>query len=204
MLADLSLAAFLERCGAREPVPGGGAVAAALLALGASMGEMAGRYSDRGAHADAVARVVTSLARIRGEALGEVDGDAAAFAGVGAAQSLPRGSDDEKAARREAVQSALVAALRPPRRVLGLAREALQLTARLQPLANPRLASDVAVAAHALGAAARSAALNVRANLGALPDAGRVECEGEVRAILIEVERLEARVAEAVARTLGA
>jgi formiminotetrahydrofolate cyclodeaminase len=70
---------------------------------------------------------------------------------------------------------------------------------------NPNLASDVAVGAHALGAAFRGAWVNVLVNLASLRDAARKRAVlDEGLALLERADALEARVAgPIVARLRG-
>jgi formiminotetrahydrofolate cyclodeaminase len=199
MLSELTLSELLDRCGAKQPTPGGGSVAAALLALGASMGEMAGRYTEGRKGVDGVETLVEGLAMVRSRGLELVNADAEGFAEVGAAYALPKASPEQKAARKAAIAAALGSAIGPPRQVLALAQEGLVLLEKLEPVANPNLISDVGVAAHGLAAAARSAWLNVLVNLGGLPDdAARDAAKTEGAAALDEVARLEGKVGGAV------
>lgn len=205
VLTDLSVRQFLDRCGAREPVPGGGSVAALLLALGASMGEMAGRYSLGREGAEAAEELVAALAGLRERGLQLVDQDAEGFAAVGAAYALARKTDEQKATRKAAITAALALALGPPRQMVAAASAGSALLERLLPLANPNLISDVGVAAHALAAAARCAWLNVVVNLGGVPEGeARDAVRAEGAAALASVDRVERSLGAAVLARLSA
>ena len=149
MLIDDSLAAFAEATAQRTSTPGGGAVAAYLGALGAALGAMASRFTvGRDDFADrepALKAAIEELDRLRHELVGLVDADAEAFGAVTAAYGLPRGSDDEKAARREAIQAALVGAMEVPLRTCRTAIAALDVLDELRSGVTKHLASDVAV-----------------------------------------------------------
>lgn len=204
MLAELTLRELLERAASKQPTPGGGAVAGCLLALGASMGEMAGRYTEGRAGAEAVPATVEQLAALRRRGLELMDADAAAFAVVGEAYGRPKGSPAEKAARAAAIVESLRVAMEPPRQVLAAALEGLRELVGLEAVCNPNLVSDVGVAAHALAGAARSAWLNVLVNLKGLPEsAERSAVHAEGAAQVAEAARLEAQVGGAVARRFG-
>lgn len=203
MLIDDSLAAFAEATAQRTSTPGGGAVAAYLGALGAALGAMASRFTvGRDDFADrepALKVAIEELDRLRHELVGLVDADAEAFGAVTAAYGLPRGSDDEKAARREAIQAALVGAMEVPLRTCRTAIAALDVLDELRSGVTKHLASDVAVGAHALAACQRSAWINVEINLASMKDAERVaQVRDEGAAMTTHVDACEARIVAAV------
>lgn len=97
--------------------------------------------------------------------------DAAAFGAVSQAYRLPKESEEEKAARAQAIQAALVEAADVPLRVAAVAAEVIGLSDRILAGANVNVISDVAVAASAGRAALDSAVINVEINLAAMSDA---------------------------------
>jgi formiminotetrahydrofolate cyclodeaminase len=110
------------------------------------------------------------LAAIRSSLLHAAAADEAAYQSYRDAASLPRTSDDEKTARSDAMQRALITATEVP---LGAARSAHQVAAILQSVArdgNPPVRSDVALGALLAEAALRGALLNVRGNAALLQD----------------------------------
>jgi formiminotetrahydrofolate cyclodeaminase len=109
---------------------------------------------------------------LRHRALELAAADEAAFDGVMAAYGLPRQSDQEKAARSQAIQAATAAAAQPPLQVAELATQVIELAAALPGRSNRNVLSDVGVAASLAVAALESAAINVEVNLSALKDAG--------------------------------
>ena len=122
-----------------------------------------------------------------------------AYAAVTAAYKLPKGTPEEKASRREAIQVALADAMDVPLRTCRAALAGLEQVATLEGHCNPNLASDVSVAATALGAGIRSAWCNVLVNLRGLSDperAARVEAEGA--ALRARARELEDAVVTAV------
>ena len=200
MLIDQTLQAFAAAAAARSPTPGGGSVSAYLGSLGAALGAMAARYTEgrKGfeSHAAALAAEIARLDAVRLELEGLLDEDAAAYERLTAAYALPKSSEPEQSARREAVQSALVVAMDVPLRIGRAAVAGLEQLEALAPHVNPNLASDVAVGAHALGAAFRGAWVNVLVNLVSLRDEARKRAAlDEGRALLARCEALEVRVA---------
>lgn len=191
-LVDLSLAQFGDRLSERTPTPGGGSVAAHLVALGAALSAMAFRFTSGEKFApveDAMARRVEALERMRKRAQDLVDRDAEAYDSVTAAFKLPKTNDAEKAARTQAVQKALAGALAVPCATMELALDALRLCADGASDINPNLASDCATGGLCLASALESAFQNVRINAASLHD----KQLARERLTLGETWRIEAR-----------
>ena len=103
-----------------------------------------------------------------------MEDDSKAYDAVVAAYRLPKASDDEKAARKAAVQSALRGAAEVPLDVMRACQAGLAAAVDVARHGNPFASSDVGVALELLTAGLRGAALNVQANLGSIDDAGWV------------------------------
>lgn len=172
-LREVTLSGFLAALADRTPTPGGGAVAAASLAIAGAIGHMAVTYS-RGRsslasfeslHEEALA----ALASLSPRALDLAEQDAAAYARLN--KLLKRPEDDPKRAADwdEAVEAAISA----PMAVMREADAVLELLERLVEATTPMLRSDLAVAAITAEAAARSANWNVRINLPSVSDVAR-------------------------------
>lgn len=209
MLTHQTLTDFAERAAAREPTPGGGSVSAYLGALGAALGAMAARFTEgrKGfeEHTETLAAEIARLDQLRARLLELVDEDATAFGTVTAAYGLPKGTDDEKAARRAAIQAALVAAMQPPLAACRTAVEGLEVLDSLRGHVNGHLASDVAVGAYALAAGFRGASINVLVNLAGIKDPAVRESVSTEGAQLAErASRLEADISQAVVSGLQA
>jgi methenyltetrahydrofolate cyclohydrolase len=167
-MRDDTIAAFLERLAAREPVPGGGATAALHAAQAAALLAMVARYSD-GARYDAalMGQVVSEADALRSRALDLAEADAAAFGAVAAAYQLPRSADG----RAEAIAAALAGAARPPADVIRLAVMLIPLAEGLLAGGNRNVITDVGAAAEAARAAVVTARLNIEVNLRGITDA---------------------------------
>ena len=156
---------FLGQLAARMAAPGAGATAAVEAALAASLVAMVGRFTTDEEHADSVDEIVAAADARRDACLAAAADDQAAFSAVAEAMKLPSGTEDEKELRRRRLSEAQAAATRPPLTVLEAAGELVELAARLLPIANRNLISDVAAATAAARAAASTARLAVEANL---------------------------------------
>jgi formiminotetrahydrofolate cyclodeaminase len=150
---------YLDRLASSNAVPGGGSAAALVGALAAGLVAMVGRIlappvEGLVAHADRLNAALRE-ARLR---------DESAYAAVVAAQALPKGDDEERAARRNALDSALTGAAEAPLGAAALDLEVLRLVDRLLEARTGALASDVGCAAEFAHAALAACAYNVRVN----------------------------------------
>lgn len=189
-LTALTVTSLLDAFRSNAPTPGGGSAAALSGAVGASLLAMvAGLPKPRTASEEDVERLAAAGARCAALArtLEElIDRDSAAYDLVVGAFRMPKGNDDEKAARAAGIQRAMRAATEAPLAVMRACSDAIEQGAVVAAFGNRNAASDVQVGLELLGAGLRGARLNVEINLGSLKDAGFVE---QARA---EAARLEA------------
>jgi glutamate formiminotransferase/formiminotetrahydrofolate cyclodeaminase len=178
-LADEEAAAktpdpFLEAVASGSAAPGGGSVSALAGALAVALAAMVARLTigkKRFAPVEAEMRELVRRAdALRAELAGLIEDDEAAFAQVMAAYGLPKVTDAEVTARREAIQAALHHASQVPLQVADRVLAVLELVQVVAERGNPNAASDAGVAAHMARAAVHGAALNVRTNLNYLED----------------------------------
>jgi formiminotetrahydrofolate cyclodeaminase len=170
-MRDETIAGFLTRLAARSAAPGGGATGALHAAQAAALLAMVARYSDGPRHdAEVVGRVRVAADGLAGEALDLAEADEAAFGKVILAYQLPKDTDDQQAARSEAIAEALAGASRPPADLMAAAVRLAGLAEDLLSAANRNVISDVAAAAAAISAAAVTARVNIEANLPGIRD----------------------------------
>jgi formiminotetrahydrofolate cyclodeaminase len=173
-LTSMTVSELLAAFRSSEPTPGGGsasalagAVGASLLAMVAGLPKPAASNDDDLNHlAEAGARC-TALA-VQLEAL--IDEDSAAYDLVVGAFRMPKGTDEEKAARTAGIQRALTAATEAPLKVMRACAGGLGLVDVVGTLGNQNASSDVAVARALLSAGLSGARENVEINLGSLKD----------------------------------
>lgn len=198
-LVGLSLSAFADSLAARTQTPGGGSLAAYMVACGAATVSMAARFTSGdkyAAVAEAMARRAAELDLLRARALALVDEDSAAYDRVTAAFKLPKATDDEKAARTAAIQAATKGALEVPFETMEVALAVLRQAREAAGSINPNLASDCGSGAHAALAGLESALANVVINAASLKDAEYVAA----RKAAAESMRREARECAEVVR----
>lgn len=192
-LVDMTCRKFAETTASEAPAPGGGSVAAYMGALGAALGTMVANLSAHKPGWDDRWREFSDCAE-RGQALMQkllalVDEDTEAFNRIMAVFAMPKGTEAEKAARAEALESATLYATQVPLRTAETAAEAFPLLLEMARKGNPASASDAGVGALAARAAVRGALLNVKINAASLKDrdeAARLVARGEAVAAVAE------------------
>ncbi len=198
MITDQTIHQFLDDLASKAPTPGGGSAAALLGAVAAGLVSMVGQYTvGREKFRDVepeARRILERSEALRAELTRLAQADIEAFGEVSAAYRLPRVTDEEKAARSEAIQASLITATEAPMATARAARELISLCADLAPIGNPQTVSDVGVGALAADACLQSAALNVAINLKAMKNADRAAAyQSDLDTLL---EKRESRLAE--------
>lgn len=196
-MQDQTIGAFLEQLGARVPAPGGGAAAALCAAQGAALLEMVARYSTGARYAenaDLIASIIEQAEAARVEALRLAQEDARAFGVVSESYKMPKGTEEEKRLRAEAISEASVEAAEPPAGVIILVDKLLRPAKQLLEVGNRSVITDVAAAAETMRAAAAMARVNIEVNMGMVAD------QGESVRLLSSITRVDAilRAAEAI------
>ena len=131
-LVDLSLTEFAQVLGSDAPAPGGGSAAALSAANGISLTKMVceltlgkKKYAEFEAE---IAQVHAESDRLQERLLAAIDKDTEAFNLVSAVFDMPKETEEDKAARREAMQQALKEATKSPYGMMEDILAALQTT----------------------------------------------------------------------------
>jgi glutamate formiminotransferase/formiminotetrahydrofolate cyclodeaminase len=195
-LSAMTLIEFADELSSDSPAPGGGSVAALCGSLSAGLSAMVAAltWSKKGMED---ARPGMLDAGVAGQALKSwfmeaVDRDTEAFNAVLAARRLPRKTEEQQAARLQAIELANQEATRVPLAVLEKSVEALELAGRMVKDGNPNSASDAGVAGACALAAAEGAALNVKINLPSLTDTAVADEITAAQTNLLETARKRA------------
>jgi len=178
-LVERTCRGFVDELSSDSPAPGGGSVAALAGAVGCALASMVGALTHgRPALRDAWEAMEDVGVRAQGLKeffLTAVDRDTDAFNRLMSAFRTRAKTEEEKAAKAEAVQRATRQAIEVPLEVLERSVEALDLAAVAAEHGNPNATSDAGVAAAMLRAGAQGAAMNVLINLAEVTDAAYVE-----------------------------
>lgn len=173
-LKSMTVEDFIQITSSDAPAPGGGSISALAGALSAALSEMVSRLTagreKYAASEEDMQKVMKEASEIKVQLTEAVDRDSDSFNQYMAALAMPKGTEEEKAARRAAMQEGLKAAAEVP---LGVAEAAV----RLLPLAytvvtkgNPNAVTDSMVAAMMARSAVLGAVFNVRINLASIKD----------------------------------
>ncbi len=169
---ELTVDAFCEQLASGAPTPGGGAAAALMAKLSASLVRMVCSHTvgrPKYAAVEGRVREMRSEAEALGRKAGELmDADAEAFRRVSAAFKL--GKDDP--ARIEALNTACKLATIVPLEVMRACASLAELGGEIFRSGNQTLSNDARAAVTAAEAAAQISAGNVLANLPFITEAG--------------------------------
>ncbi len=174
-LCDMTVTQFVDTVASDAPAPGGGSVAALAGSIGAALAAMVGNLTQGrkkyAAYADFAAQVEHRGNELKAQLLDVMDRDTEAFMLVSNAFAMPKGTDEEKAARSAAIQEGLKACTRTPMEMMELMEEAVVLADSLRRSGfNDTAASDLGVAFLTLQAGIRGAWLNVLINISSVKD----------------------------------
>ena len=178
-LVDLTVTEFMQVLGSDEPAPGGGSASALAASMGISLTKMVAeltvgkkKYAE---FEEVMQTVLTDATNLQGELLAAIDKDTEAFNEVSAVFAMPKETDEDKAARREAMQKALKIAAKTPLEMMDIIFRALEVTEKAIGKSNTNAASDLGVAALNLKSGLQGAWLNVLINISGIKDEAFVE-----------------------------
>lgn len=190
-LVDMTCREFADETASESPAPGGGSISAYMGTLAAALGTMVAnlsahklgwddRWKEFSDYAEEGRRSLDTLMSL-------VDEDTAAFNRIMAVFAMPKGTEEEKAARAEALEEATLYATEVPLRTMKAALGVFPLLMAMAEKGNPNSVSDAGVGAIAAEAAVAGAFLNVRINAAGLKNRERAE------ALLDEAREIAAR-----------
>lgn len=167
------LDAFLKVIDPEDDQTGGGTASAVAGAMAAGLAGMVARLSigREGMEPEEYYREVDAEAQMLSGALlrgGREDSDA--FAAVMGSFRLPKQTEEEKEARSEAIQAAMIGATTVPLENAERCRHVLDLVERLEGRSNTNAASDLAVGRALAVTALEGCLANVDINLGSIKD----------------------------------
>jgi len=173
-LVSMTLTDFADETASESPAPGGGSISAYVGSLGISLATMVANLSSHKKGWDARWEEFSVWAEkgqtIKDELTKLVDLDTAAFNKIMTAFSLPKGTDDEKAARKQAIQVATKFAIEVPFKVMQLSYDSLAIIKAMAEVGNPNSVSDSGVGALCARSAVMGAFMNVRINASGYDD----------------------------------
>ena len=200
-LVDMTCTGFAEETASESPAPGGGSISAYMGALAAALGTMVANLSSHKAGWDDRWEFFSDWAdngmAVMNELLYLVDEDTAAFNKIMDVFGMPKGTDEEKAARAEAMEVATLYATQVPLRTMKAAYKAFDVVRAMAEEGNPNSVSDAGVGALAARSAVMGACLNVKINAAGLKDRAMAE------ALVAEAMEIQAAAQKAEAEILA-
>jgi glutamate formiminotransferase/formiminotetrahydrofolate cyclodeaminase len=173
-LVEMDLRSFANETASESMAPGGGSISAYVGALGVSLGTMVANLSAHKRGWDDRWEEFSEWAdrgqELKDALLNMVDEDTNAFNKIMEAFRLPKGTADEKATRKAAIQAATQYAIEVPLKVMELTLETFDVIKAMANIGNPASITDAAVGALCARTAVRGAFLNVRINAKDLKD----------------------------------
>ena len=173
-LVNMKLNDFADETASESPAPGGGSISAYVGSLGIALGTMVAnlsahkrgwddRWEEFSKHAEEGQRIQAKLIHL-------VDEDTAAFNKIIDAIRMPKGSDEEKAIRKQAMTDATKYAISVPFDVMQTSFEAYGVLKAMAEGGNPNSVSDAGVGALCVRSAIIGAYLNVQINSKGMED----------------------------------
>lgn len=173
-LIDLTVKGFADETARESPAPGGGSVSAYMGALGASLGTMVANLSSHkpgwDERWDEFSHWAEYGMEVESELLRLVDEDTEAFNRIMSAFGMPKGTEEEKRLRSDAIQQATLFAARVPLETMKASLKVFDLCREMVDKGNPNSVSDAGVGALAARSAVIGAGMNVKINASSLKD----------------------------------
>ena len=171
-LINMSLMEFANETASESMAPGGGSIAAYVGTLGVSLGGMVANLSSHKRGWDErweeFSNYAVEAQAIKDRLLFLVDEDTNSFNQIMDAFGLPKDSEEELNARKEAIQEATRYATEIPFQVMETSYEALKLCQKMAEIGNPNSVTDAGVGALCARTAVLGAFMNVRINAAGL------------------------------------
>jgi glutamate formiminotransferase / formiminotetrahydrofolate cyclodeaminase len=207
-LVKMTLREFANELSVDSPAPGGGSVSAVSGALAAGLASMVAHLTigKKGyeSQQETMLKLPVKAQALKDALLKLIDDDTAAFNQVMAAMKLPKKSDEQKAARAEALELATQQAIRVPLTVAELSLEAMKLCEIVARDGNKNSLSDAGVGALQALAALEGAIMNVLINLpGVTDEIFKTETKNKADELLSKGRALKEKITADVWKTLN-
>ena len=173
-LIRMDLRAFADETASESPAPGGGSISAYVGSLGAALGTMVANLSAGKRGWEDKINLFSDFAaqgqQVKDTLLTLVDEDTNAFNKIMNAFGLPKGTDEEKKVRTQAIEDATKYACEIPFKVMETAYSILPMLSAMVEQGNPNSITDAGVGVLCVKTAVRGAYFNVLVNAQGLKD----------------------------------
>jgi glutamate formiminotransferase/formiminotetrahydrofolate cyclodeaminase len=173
-LVQMKLTDFADETASESPAPGGGSISAYCASLGVALGTMVANLSAGKRGWEEQISYFSEWAEkgqnLKDQLLKLVDEDTKSFNQIMAGFSLPKNTEEEKAARTNAIEEATKYACEVPFKVMQLSYQSLDLLKAMIEKGNPNSITDAGVGVLCVKTAVRGAYFNVLVNANGLKD----------------------------------
>lgn len=173
-LTNMTVTEFNEILASVSPAPGGGSAAALEGAVGVALASMVAKLTigkkKYAEFQDLMEEIIKETTDLRTRFNEVIEKDTESFNCVSAVFSMPNNTDEEKAARKKAMQDALKTCTYTPYDMMRFGMAGLELTRKALGKSNSSAASDLGVAALSLKSCIQGAWLNILINISGIED----------------------------------
>lgn len=191
-LTEMTVNDYLELVASDAPAPGGGSASALVGAQGVGLFTMvAGLTLGRKKYVDFVDNcneIIKEGIPVQKELIAQIDRDTDAYNLISDAFKMPKETDEEKAARKEAIKKATIVATNAPLYTLELCHKGMELGKMLIGKFNTNCASDFGVGALNVKAAAHGAWMNVLINVTGLDETMAADYKTKGQKLVDEID----------------
>ena len=173
-MKNMTLVEFVKATSSKNPVPGGGSVAALCGALSAALAEMVSNLTIKNKK---YIEVETDMIKVKENAsvlqktlLNDIEKDSDAFMEVMSAYKMTKSTDEEKSIRLMAIQDSLKKASIIPMNIAIKSYEVMELSAIVVKYGNKNAITDGLVCTMLSRTSVLAALLNVKINLNSIKD----------------------------------
>ena len=199
---------YLSSLSSDSPAPGGGSVAALDAAQAAALAEMVARltvgkkkYAESG---DEMKDIIKKSSELRQIFTDRIQKDIDAFNEVMKAYKMPKGTDEEKTVRKEAIKEATVKAIDSPMEIIENSIPLFEILYKLAMHGNINAISDVGVASLNIQTAFKSAAYNVYINfIPSLNEQYVKDTKKKIASVKMQMEEYVEKIDKKVSGIIG-
>ena len=207
-LVNMKLNAFADETASESPAPGGGSISAYAGVLGVSLATMVANLSaskkgweDRWEEFSTWAEKGQAY---KNQLLDLVDDDTRSFNAIMNGFALPKGTAEEKAIRKQAIQDATKYAIEVPLKVMEVSLASMEVMKAMVEIGNPNSITDAGVGALCARTAVLGAHMNVKINTGSYDDKTFVaDILKKAASIEEQAVKLESEIVALVNKAIG-
>ncbi len=178
MYLDTPLQQYLDDLASSQSTPGGGSASALSGAMGAGLASMVARLTlgkpDYTEVQQEIESLIQKTEQLRTRFQQLMQEDIEVYGRLSACFKMPRSTDEERAARTQAIQARLADAAFVPLQVTECAAELVRCCQRIAEIGNINVLSDIATGTMLSSSAGTGASWMVRTNLLAMKDLEQV------------------------------